>query len=159
MTQRRRFITKADDLMSYRCFSKNCDALFFPHIFSPQSVTYNTLLLEADVDFITDVCGFFHNVDTMSYALGYQDIFAWHTHLSSTIQHTTVTQHRSETLESNISLRDEQKVKEREGSQGGTLMHNLSKSHPNPYLFTDLFNKEKKNTCKHMNLPVVVTVY
>lgn len=22
-------------------------------------------------------------------------------------------------------------------------MHNLSKSHPNPYLFTDLFNKEK----------------
>lgn len=44
-------------------------------------------------------------------------------------------------------------------------MHNLSKSRPSSYLFTDLFNKRvrergrEREICKQMNLPVVVTVY
>lgn len=57
-------------------------------------------------------------------------------------EHTTVMQHASETRESNVSLCDEQKVKA--GGRGGAQMHNLSKSHPKPYLFTDFFNKVRK---------------
>lgn len=53
-----------------------------------------------------------------------------------------VTQYAGKTHESNVSLHDEQKVRVKTSSWGGTQMHNLSKSHPNPYLFTDLFNKE-----------------
>lgn len=53
------------------------------------------------------------------------------------------------------------------GGGGGAQMHNLSKSRPSSYLFTDLFNKRarerererEKRICKQMNLPVVVTVY
>lgn len=150
MTPRCRFFS-VDDLMSCRCFSKNCDTLcffFFPHIPPTyKRVTCNTLLLETDVDFITSVCGFFHNVDTMSYAWGYQDTFAWHTHLSSAIQHATVTQHTSET-QVMFHYMTSRRWKWREGSRRGKQMHKLSKSHPNPYLFTDLFNKEKKNANK-----------
>lgn len=150
VTRRRRFITNADDLMSYRCFFKELWYIVFfspsPHIFPTwKRVTCNTLLLETDVDFIAGVCGFSHNVDTMSYAPGYQDTFAWHTHLSPAIQHAAVTPYTSETQESNVSLHDEQKVSAREGRRGCARMHNLSKSRPSSYLFTDLFNKEKKN--------------
>lgn len=154
-----RFIRNVDDLMSNRCFfSNNCDALFFStHFPTCKRVTYNTLFLETDVDFIAVVCGFSHNVDTVSYALGYQNTFAWHTHLSPTIQLQAATQYASKTQESNVSVHDEQKVKVREGSRRGTQMHNLSKSHQ-----TDICLQIcliRKNTCKQMNLPVVVSVY
>lgn len=120
--------------------------------------TYNTLLLEADVDFIAGICGFFHNVNMVSHASEERDTFAWRTHLSSTIQHTAVTQSASKTHKRNVSLHDEQKVSAGRGGWGGTEMHNLSKSHQKPYLFTHLFNKGKPIS-QQMNLPVVIAVY
>lgn len=141
MTQRRRFLTNADDVMSYRCFSRYCDALFFcTYFLARKHVTYNTLLLETDVDFIAGCLWVLSQCRHCVICAGIpgQDLSDIHT---CPLQSDTPPQHNTQvkTQESNVSLPDEQKVKTREGRQGGAQMHNLSKSHRNAYLF----NKEK----------------